>query len=113
MKKINWKVRFKNKVFLLSFFSLIIGFAYNMFDLLDIVPAVTQSLILDMVSQFLTFLGLLGVIVDPTTDGFEDSDRAMTYAKPWNDAIDGTANEDQENDKEIEEDPEEVDDPND
>lgn len=83
--KINWKVRFKNKVFLMSFISLIVGFVFSMLALFDIYPKVTQSLIMQIVDQCLTFLGLVGVIVDPTTAGLEDSDRAMTYVEPWQD----------------------------
>ena len=33
----------------------------------------------------LTFLGLIGVIVDPTTAGLEDSVRAMGYEEPYHD----------------------------
>ena len=80
--KINWKVRFKNKVWLGSFCSLIVGFIYSMLALFDIFPEVTQSLVLQLMNQVLTFLGLIGVIVDPTTAGLSDSDRAMGYEEP-------------------------------
>ena len=83
--KINWKVRFKNKVWLGSFLSLIVGFAYSMLALFDVFPEVTQSLVLQLMNQVLTFLGLIGVIVDPTTVGLEDSLRAMSYEEPWED----------------------------
>lgn len=83
--KLNWKVRFKNKVWLGSFFALIIGFIYSMMALFDVYPAVTQNLVTQILNQILTFLGLIGVIVDPTTAGLEDSDRAMTYSEPWDD----------------------------
>ena len=43
---------------------------------------------LQLLNQVLTFLGLIGVIVDPTTAGISDSDRAMTYVEPWDDRID-------------------------
>ncbi len=33
----------------------------------------------------LTFLGLIGVIVDPTTAGLGDSERALGYVEPWDD----------------------------
>ena len=88
MNKINWKVRFKNKVWLGSFLSLIVGFVYSMLALFDVFPEVTQSLVLQLMNQVLTFLGLIGVIVDPTTAGIGDSDRAMTYVEPWDDNID-------------------------
>ena len=85
--KLNWKVRFKNKVWLGSFLSLIVGFIYSMLSLFDIFPEVTQSLVLQLINQVLTFLGLIGVIVDPTTAGLGDSDRAMSYAVPWDDNV--------------------------
>lgn len=33
------------------------------------------------------FLRLIGVIVDPTTAGLGDSERAMGYAEPWDDEL--------------------------
>ena len=83
--KLNWKVRFKNKVWLGSFLSLIVGFVYSMLALFDVFPQVTQNLVLQLLNQVLTFLGLIGVIVDPTTAGVGDSDRAMGYIEPWDD----------------------------
>ena len=83
--KLNWKVRFKNKVWLGSFCSLIIGFVYSLLALFDVFPAVTQNLVVQLLNQVLTFLGLIGVIVDPTTAGIGDSERAMGYEVPWKD----------------------------
>ena len=86
--KLNWKVRFKNKVWLGSFLSLIVGFVYSMLALFDVFPEVTESLVLQLMNQVLTFLGLIGVIVDPTTAGIGDSERAMGYNEPWDDNVD-------------------------
>ena len=83
--RINWKVRFMNKVWLGSFLSLVIGFIYSLLALFDVFPAVTQNLVVQLLNQVLTFLGLIGVIVDPTTAGVGDSDRAMGYEDPWDD----------------------------
>ena len=88
MNKINWRVRFKNKVWLGSFLSLIVGFVYSMLALFDVFPQVTQNLVLQLMNQVLTFLGLIGVIVDPTTAGLGDSERAMGYTEPWDDRVD-------------------------
>ena len=85
--KINWKVRFKNKVWLGSFLSLIVGFTYSLLALFDVFPEVTQSLVLQLLNQVLTFLGLIGVLVDPTTAGLGDSERAMGYVEPWDDSV--------------------------
>ena len=85
--KLNWKVRFKNKVWLGSFLSLVVGFVYSMLALFDLFPEVTESLVLQLLNQVLTFLGLIGVIVDPTTAGIGDSERAMGYDEPWDDIV--------------------------
>lgn len=83
--KINWKVRFKNKIWLGSFLSLIVSFVYSLLSLFDVFPEVTQNNVLEMMNQILKFLGLIGVLVDPTTAGLGDSERAMGYVEPWND----------------------------
>ena len=83
--QMNWKVRFRNKTWLTMFISLIVGFVFNLLKMFDIVPTVTENLVMNIVGQVLTLLGLLGVIVDPTTAGISDSNRAMTYVEPWED----------------------------
>ena len=85
--KLNWKVRFKNKVWLGSFLSLIVGFTYSMLALFDVFPEVTESLVMQILNQLLTFLGLIGVLVDPTTAGIGDSERALGYEEPWDDLV--------------------------
>lgn len=87
--KINWKVRFKNKVWLSTFISMIIGFVYNILAMFDIAPVITQNAVTQVVGQVLTLLGLLGVLVDPTTEGVNDSNRAMAYEEPWRDDDNG------------------------
>ena len=83
--QINWKVRFKQKVFLTSFISLIVSFVYSKLALFDVFPAITKNQVLEFVNQGLALLGLLGVIVDPTTAGISDSERAMSYDEPYKD----------------------------
>ena len=83
MAKINWRVIFRNRIWLGSFLSLIVGFVYSMLALFDVYPEVTQNHIVQLVNQVLTFLGLIGVIVDPTTAGIGDSERALQYEEPW------------------------------
>lgn len=80
--KINWKVRFKNKTWLLSFIALVLTFAYNVLNMFDIVPMVTQQEIMDAVTAVLTILAAVGVIIDPTTEGISDSEKALTYEEP-------------------------------
>ena len=87
--KINWKVRFKNVPWLMTFLSLVIGFIYNLLKMFDVVPVITENQVMDLVGQVLTFLGLIGVLVDPTTKGIGDSNRAMSYETPWVDKVQG------------------------
>lgn len=82
----NWKVRFKNKVWLGMFLSLIVGFIFNILRLFDVYPSITENTIMNVVNQILTFLGLIGVLIDPTTAGIGDSERAKSYDEPWDDS---------------------------
>lgn len=77
--KINWRIRFKNKVWLLTFIGTIVAFAYQVCTLLGVVPKVAEDQVMDLVKILLTLLVGLGVIVDPTTAGTADSERALTY----------------------------------
>ena len=86
--KINWKVRFKNKVWLSMFLSLIVGFVYNILAAFDVFPVITEPMVNKIIGEVLTFLGLIGVLVDPTTSGVSDSERAMQYEEPWIDEPD-------------------------
>ena len=83
--KINWKVRFRNRIWLGSFVSLAVSFVYSLLALFDVFPALGENRLLEMVNQVLTFLGLIGVLVDPTTAGLGDSERAMGYEEPFKD----------------------------
>ena len=69
------------------FLSLIVSFAYSMLGLFDVFPSVTRNSVLEIMNQILTFLGLIGVLVDPTTAGLGDSERAMGYDEPWDDSV--------------------------
>lgn len=83
--KVNWKVRFKNKVWLSAFFSAIIVILYTIFDLLGIIPDISEYSLTRIVESILLVMSLTGVIVDPTTAGLSDSNRAQGYLEPWND----------------------------
>lgn len=58
---------------------------FNNLRAFDVVPVVTESLVMNIAGQVLTLLGLIGVIVDPTTAGVGDSERALGYEEPWED----------------------------
>lgn len=83
--KVNWKVRFKNKVWLASFISVIVTFVFSMLGLFEIASPVTENQVMRVINAVLMFLSLTGVLIDPTTEGISDSERAMGYNEPWND----------------------------
>lgn len=82
--KINWKIRFSNKQFWISFIPAILllaqvvtaVFGYTL-DLGDL-----GNKLLSVVNALFAVLALLGVVTDPTTSGVSDSAQAMTYEKP-------------------------------
>ena len=76
---INWKVRFKNKAFVVSFATIVIGFVYQVLGLVGITPSISDSVVINLITTFVNVLAMVGVVVDPTTEGISDSDRAMTY----------------------------------
>lgn len=77
--KINWRVRLRNKVWLAAALATIVTFVYDLLAMLELAPAVEQGWVMNLISTILTLLTALGVVIDPTTEGARDSDRAMTY----------------------------------
>lgn len=77
--KINWKVRFRNKTWLSAVLALVIGFVYDLLAMLEVIPALSEDWLLSVVQMALTLLTALGVVMDPTTAGAGDSQRAMEY----------------------------------
>lgn len=77
--KINWKARFKNKTFVITFLTLVIVFIYQILGLFGVVPPVSEQALVNAITMLVNILAFVGVIVDPTTDGMNDSERAMLY----------------------------------
>lgn len=87
---INWKLRFKNKTTLMAIVLATIAFIYQLISLFGVVPSISQETVINLAVMVINLLVLLGVVVDPTTDGISDSTRAMGYNEPnaetWPDA---------------------------
>lgn len=79
---INWKARIKNPVFWTTIIPAIVGVVYTVLGALGIVPALSESVVLNLFAMLITVLTTLGVLVDPTTAGVNDSALAMTYSEP-------------------------------
>ena len=82
--KINWTVRIKNKSFWLAIIPavlLLIQVVGAVFGFeLDLSELGTK--LLAVVNALFSVLVILGVVVDPTTSGLSDSERALTYTEP-------------------------------
>lgn len=80
--RINWKVRFKNKTWLLTFIAAVLTLVYRALNVVGITPHIAQEELVELVTMLVGILVLLGVVIDPTTKGGSDSELAMTYKKP-------------------------------
>ena len=85
--KINWKARIKNPVFWTTIIPAITGMVYTILGALGVIPALTENMVLNIMTVVITALSALGVLVDPTTKGLNDSYMAMTYSAPRADDI--------------------------
>lgn len=85
--KINWLVRVKNKAFWVALIPTLLLLAQQVCGMfgVDIQIANLQDNLLSIVGTLFTLLAILGIIVDPTTDGISDSNLAMTYEEPRKD----------------------------
>ena len=87
--RINWKVRIKNKMFWIAVIPAVLllvqagcavfGIELDFGDL--------QEKLLTVINALFAVLVILGIVVDPTTEGVGDSKRAMTYEEPWHDDV--------------------------
>ena len=80
--KINWKVRFKNPVWVTALVALIVSTVYQVLAMFDILPSITEETVMKIVAAVVQLLTMMGVMVDPTTKGLGDSDRALGYEEP-------------------------------
>lgn len=80
--KINWKVRIKQPAFWIATIPVVITFIYAILALVGITPSITEDIAQNAFIAVVAVLAQLGIVVDPTTKGISDSDRAMSYEKP-------------------------------
>ena len=84
--KINFKVRFKNPVFWLTVIPAVITFVYTVLGAVGVVPSLSEDVVVNIVTALISALTTVGVLVDPTTKGVGDSERAMSYDAPNDDS---------------------------
>ena len=85
---INWKVRIKNKVFWLALIPAVLLLVQTVCALFGVSTEVRtlEARLLDLVNAVFAVLAILGIVADPTTAAIGESNRAMTYDEPWEDA---------------------------
>ena len=79
---INWKLRLQNKATLTALVMALVALVYQVLGVFGVVPRVSQDQVTTIISMVINILCLLGIVVDPTTDGIGDSARALSYDEP-------------------------------
>lgn len=91
MKKINWKVRFRNSVWVTGFVSQTLILIQAIVVGLVGLGAIHADLhkidewgkwLLGIANLILAYLSYLGIVVDPSVEGVGDSDRVLRRTEP-------------------------------
>jgi len=80
--KVNWKLRFSNKVTLTAIVLAAIALIYQVLAIIGVTPQISESQLVQLAGMVINLLAVLGIITDPTTAGVSDSDQALGYDKP-------------------------------
>lgn len=80
--KINWKARLRHKQFWVSLIALLLVLANQIAEIFGYDITIYNERITAISETVLSILALLGIIIDPTTTGISDSERALNYNKP-------------------------------
>lgn len=83
--KMNWKLRLKNKTTLITLLTSIAALIYQILGAFGVVPGISEQSIVTIIGIAVNALCMLGIVVDPTTKGIGDSNRAMEYNQPAED----------------------------
>lgn len=89
--KLNLLVRIKNKAFWVTLIPLLALLAQLIAGLFGFSIDLTEisGKLVAIVDAVFAILAVLGLANDPTTKGFGDSQRALTYTEPWDDDAKG------------------------
>ena len=82
--KINWRVRIANRQFWASAVPALalVAEAFASLFGFEIDLGTMTGKVLTVINAIFAFLVILGIVVDPTTEGISDSNRAMGYQRP-------------------------------
>ena len=83
--KINWKVRFRSPVFVVTFFTMVLSFIYNVLGMLEIVPPITEEAATNVLIAAVQLMSTLGILNDPTSAGLCDCKNVLALKQPLRD----------------------------
>lgn len=78
----NWILRLKNKATLTAIIAGLVAFVYQVLGWVGIMPQISADDIVNAAGTLINLLVLIGVVVDPTTDGIKDTETVMEYSAP-------------------------------
>lgn len=78
----NFILRFKNAPVCTAFICAVVAFIYQMFGIFGYTAPISQDMVIQILGLVINAFVAVGVLVDPTTKGFGDSERAMEYTDP-------------------------------
>lgn len=78
----NWILRLKNKATLTAIIAGLVAFVYQVLGWVGIMPQISADDIVNAAGTLINLLVLIGVVVDPTTDGITDTETVMEYSAP-------------------------------
>lgn len=81
---INWKVRFKNKTFWVTLIPAVLILAQTIASVFGYSLDFTElsGKLVAVVNAVFVVLGILGIVIDHTTEGIGDSTSALLYTAP-------------------------------
>ena len=83
--KINWKVRFKHKQFWVAMVALLLVLGNQVAAMFGVDITLISDQITNISETILMILALMGIVIDPMTEGVNDSTRAKKKKKPRED----------------------------
>lgn len=107
LKNINWKVRFKNKVWVIAFIGGLLLLTQTVLALfnIDFDYTTLNAQLINIVNAVFALLALIGISIDGTTEGWKDSQNALSYTIPGlneDDVVDEDDEDEEEEDDEEE-----------
>lgn len=72
----NIKTRLKNKAFVVTMAAAVVAFVYQILGITGVVAPISQDEVTNVVMLAVNLLTGLGILVDPTTQGITDGEKA-------------------------------------